>query len=189
MSSFFQFSIRNLLIAVALIAVGITALFNANIWWEAGLWAIVSFCWALAVLLVIYCRGAQRAFWIGFLVFGSFYFGGFLWSQLMPNHIVSRLAGLAYSTLLPESRRSPFLSDPNDPAGPVPAPPAYASPYPGGPSYVPYGRPSTPGNPSYVPFENFVQVSHALCMLIAALLGGKAAQFICRTRPPAPAGS
>jgi hypothetical protein len=47
----------------------------------------------------------------------------------------------------------------------------------------PMGFQTTMANANYVPLENFMQVFHALALLLAAAIGGKTCQFIYRTRP------
>ena len=176
MTSSFQFSIRNLLVIVAFVAVGITALFNANVWWGAALWMLVLFMAGSAILLVVYRRESDRAYWLGFLVFGALYLATILWSQVFPSGLVNRLAIAAYG-VLPESRTMPDQSvaytyelDPYE----MPPPP------PPGVARAVVAR----INPSYVPFENFAQVWQSLCLLVAAAVGGKAAQFIYRRQQP-----
>ena len=63
-----QFSLRNLLIAVAAVAVGTAALLNANEWWGALLWGLALVLLVFAGLVTLYRRDAQRAFWSGYLV-------------------------------------------------------------------------------------------------------------------------
>ena len=68
-----QFSLRNLLIAVAAVAVGTAALLNANAWWVSLLWGAVLLMLALAGFVAFFRRAAQRAFWSGYVVAGSLY--------------------------------------------------------------------------------------------------------------------
>lgn len=68
-----QFSLRNLLTAVAAVAVGTAALLNANEWWASVLWAIALVLLVFAGLAALFRREAQRAFWTGYLVAGTFY--------------------------------------------------------------------------------------------------------------------
>ena len=69
----FQFSLRNLLIAVASFAFGAAALVNANSWWLAITWSTSLFSLAAALLLAVYRREEKRAFWSGFAIFGALY--------------------------------------------------------------------------------------------------------------------
>src|SRR6185503_11145330 len=68
-----QFSLRNLLIAVAAVAVGTAALLNANEWWASLVWGVVLSLLVFAGLVALFRREAQRAFWSGYLVAGTFY--------------------------------------------------------------------------------------------------------------------
>jgi hypothetical protein len=69
----FQFSLRNLLIAVAFCAFGAAALVNANPWWLAISWSVMLFSLIAAGLLVWHRREEKRAFWGGYLLCGSLY--------------------------------------------------------------------------------------------------------------------
>jgi hypothetical protein len=233
MTGLFQFSMRSLLISVALLAVGITALVNANGWWEASLWGLVLFMLVLAVLLAIYRRDDVRAYWLGFAALGWSYFAMFLFSQMpaqtqfwirsdpltFDRLIVTRLASLAYVTLLPSSRTTPAIPGPLGTAGSSPGSmgPAMGASMPGGPGDLdasamipgmpggmgsagmgsspmggsgmgmPSGPPPMIANPKYVVIENFVQIFHAVCLVIVACAGGTAAKIIYRSRRPAAA--
>ena len=69
----FQFSLRNLLLAVAAVAVGTAVLLNANSWWASLLWAAALFMLLFAGLMVLFRREAPRAFWSGYLATTTFY--------------------------------------------------------------------------------------------------------------------
>ena len=73
MASVFQFSVRGLLVAVTMAAVGIAALLNASVWLDALAWGAALLVLSTAVLLTVYRRQEQRAFWVGFTVFGGIY--------------------------------------------------------------------------------------------------------------------
>lgn len=68
-----QFSLRNLLIAVAFCAFGAAALVNANPWWVAISWSAALFSLATAGLLAVHRREEKRAFWSGYVSFGTLY--------------------------------------------------------------------------------------------------------------------
>jgi hypothetical protein len=68
-----QFSLRNLLIAVAFCAFGAAALVNANRWWLAISWTAALFSLATSGLLVVHRREEKRAFWGGYAFFGALY--------------------------------------------------------------------------------------------------------------------
>lgn len=77
-----RFSIRQLLIATAFIAVGCFGLLNATPLIAAASLTAVTMILCTAVLLSIYWDAERRAFWIGFVILGWVYlllcFGGFL---------------------------------------------------------------------------------------------------------------
>lgn len=119
MASLFQFSIRGLLWAVTILAVGMAALLNASGIWQGLSWALVLYALTAAILLVIYRREEKRAFWLGFATFGWLYLLLFLTSQA-PSQFqfwirsdplryqdlaATQLAQWSHANLLPESRR------------------------------------------------------------------------------------
>jgi hypothetical protein len=119
MARLFQFSVRGLLVAVTISAVGIAALLNASPWLESLAWGAALLILSCAVLLVIYRRDEQRSFWMGFLVFGGIYLLVLLYSftadwkndplSANPLHYNSlattKVMSLLYESVLPESRR------------------------------------------------------------------------------------
>jgi hypothetical protein len=116
MARLFQFSIRSLLVAVTIAAVGIAALLNANGWWEAAVWLAALFILAAAVLLVVYRRDQTRAFWLGFTVFGGMYLALLLFpfsnNVFQYNSLVTtKLLALVYEAL-PDSRRQDSIPAP-----------------------------------------------------------------------------
>ncbi|HUE74665.1 MAG TPA: hypothetical protein VMP01_27605 [Pirellulaceae bacterium] len=121
MASLYQFSIRGLLWAVTILAVGMAALLNANGLWQGLSWGLVLYALTASILLVVYRRSEQRAFWVGFSVFGWAYLLLFLTSQYptlpfsqSPHRkdpfrekelLATQLAQWSHENLLPESRR------------------------------------------------------------------------------------
>ncbi len=69
-----RFSILGLMGLVLTLAVGIAALRNADAAWAGGMMMVTLLLLGIALLAVIYRRGAARAGWLGFLVFGGAYF-------------------------------------------------------------------------------------------------------------------
>jgi hypothetical protein len=69
-----KYSIRSLLAAVALVAVSIVALLNANRHWRSGLMNLVVLLLALALIGMRYAAPRRRAFCGGFLILGLTYF-------------------------------------------------------------------------------------------------------------------
>jgi hypothetical protein len=124
MTKVFQFSVRGLLVAVTLTAVGIAALLNASPWLEALAWGAALLILSCALLLVVYRRDEQRAFWLGFVVFGGIYLLVLLYSftadwkndplSANPLHYNSlattKVMGLLYESVLPESRRQEHVA-------------------------------------------------------------------------------
>src|SRR5688500_712555 len=97
-----RFSIRQLLLATAFIAVGCFALLNASAWVAAALFCGLTLILSAAVLFAIYRDGERRAFWIGFAVLGWVYlflcFSGFLSATSLSWHgnITALLTGALY---------------------------------------------------------------------------------------------
>lgn len=202
-----QFSLRNLLIAVAAVAVGTAALLNASAWWASLLWGAVLLLLVLAGFVAFFRREAQRAFWSGYLVAGSLYLLLLMYSvpqisqtnTWMPyaplnnsNLVTSKLIYWAYS-LLPTSKTTPALPPPPQPggtgmsAGGVPG--GMTGGMPGGTSGFGGmsgfgGGPffSGPPNPNYIDPEMFTEVGQALWMLFFSWLGGTIAFGLFRTR-------
>jgi hypothetical protein len=122
----FQFSIRSLLVAVTIAAVGIAALLNANGWWETGMWSLALLTLASGVLLIIYRRDEVRAFWIGYVVFGGLFVAVLIGSVLIEVYDSSlltsrplyyllpttKLTQVVYDKALPESRRQEQIPGP-----------------------------------------------------------------------------
>lgn len=196
----FQFSLRNLLVAVSAVAVGTAALLNANSWWSSLLWGA-----ALSMLgfagFVAYCRReAQRAFWSGYVVAGSLYLLLLMYS--VPNHsqsntwmpygplnhdnlVTTKVTTWAY-TLLPASKTTPWLPAPPAPGGASGGMPGMAASgmMPGGgmPGMPPAMRPQPISNPNYIDLEAFDQVGHSLWMFFLSWLGGTVMYWLYRTR-------
>jgi hypothetical protein len=68
-----RFSLRFLFIATAYIALGCAVALRRSDYWFLLLWPVSFGSIATAVLGVIYRRDKRRAFWVGFLVFGSMF--------------------------------------------------------------------------------------------------------------------
>ncbi|MBC7853879.1 MAG: hypothetical protein IAF94_10615 [Pirellulaceae bacterium] len=197
-----QFSLRNLLIAVAAVAVGTAALLNAGAWWVSLLWGAVLLLLALAGFAAYFRREAQRAFWSGYLVAGSLYllllmysvpqisqtntwmpFGPLNYSSLVTTKVIY----WAYS-LLPTSKTTPQLTPPTPPAGMGMSSASMSGgmgggQFSGGGQFVGGGMGfGGPPNPDYIDQELFAQVGQALWMLFVSWLGGTVAWGLFRTR-------
>ena len=86
------FSIKGLLAAVTLIAVGLFALMNASYVWSSVVLSFTLLLLLIALVAIVYQRGESRAFWVGFAIFGWAYFilthpplGKSYW-RLLPTH-------------------------------------------------------------------------------------------------------
>jgi hypothetical protein len=116
----FQFSLRSLLIAMAVFAVGTAALLSANHWWSSLIWGVALAMLVIAGLMALYRREATRAFWIGFLLTGVLYlgllmrsvpnvngFGGY--APLSYDYLVTTKVIVAGYYLFPSSRTSQWI--------------------------------------------------------------------------------
>jgi hypothetical protein len=70
-----QYSLKHLLLWTAIVALFCVALKNASAAWVAASFAVVHVALIAAVLLVVFRRGAVRAYWIGFAITGWLYLG------------------------------------------------------------------------------------------------------------------
>jgi hypothetical protein len=204
-----QFSLRNLLIAVAAVAVGTAALLNANAWWSSLLWGTALSMLVLGGFLAFLRRESQRAFWIGYVVTGGLYLLLLMYSvpqmsqtnTWMPygplnynNLVTTKVAALAYS-LLPASKTTQSLPAPTVQAGATGGVPSMGS-TPGMPSMASssgsagmmsmmlgggMGPPMMP-NPNYIDQEAFTDVGQAIWTLFLSWLGGTVMCWLYRTR-------
>jgi hypothetical protein len=181
----FQFSLRNLLVAVTLVAVGTAALLNANEWWASLLWGAALAILVFAGLLALFRREAQRAFWGGYVVGGSFYllllmFGNETFLPLITTKVI--VWGYSF---LPDAKKSQYMPPPAQPVGGI-----GGSSWTGGMPGIPSGGGVMSGtggmgttlNPSYIDQNEFTKVGHALWMMILSWLSGTVALGLFRTR-------
>jgi hypothetical protein len=68
-----RFSLKQLLLATAIVALGCVALRNANATWVAAMFGLAWLALAASLLLALYREGPIRAFWIGFATLGWLY--------------------------------------------------------------------------------------------------------------------
>jgi hypothetical protein len=204
MASPFQFSVRQLLIAVAFVAVGIVALRNADVWLMSAFWGVVPLLLAVALLLVIFRRGNSQAFWIGFALFGWLYAAivmlAYLPARDTPRYDplayyqlwTTRLTDWAYVKMIPAPQRESQIANPAaQTAGGITGFTGGMAPggFPGGSGFSSGFSPGFGGNyippvianPDYVDAITFQQIGHALWLVILAALGGKVAQWIYKT--------
>src|SRR5207248_4578990 len=89
-----RFTIAGLLVVILFVAVAIAALRAATAAWDSGVFGVTLAILLAAVLLAVHRAGRQRAYWLGFALFGWTY----LVASLIPP-IEARLPstkGLAY---------------------------------------------------------------------------------------------
>jgi hypothetical protein len=193
-----RFSIRQLLLATALIAAGCFALLNATPLIAAAAMSGAALTLSAAVLLAIYRDGERRAFWVGFALLGWTYlflcFGGFLsvtsldWRGNITGQLAVALYDRAYASDVVQPPQTGFM--PYTSYTPtVTYPPGGYAPMTGGPVY-PSTAPVIVVQVSSAPDrEQFLYVAHALWTLLIAACGGWFAQWLCatRTKPANPA--
>ncbi len=72
-SPMLRFSLSFLLLFVLVVALGCAALSYANEYWASAVLTVTLAALVLSVLAAVYRRGASRAFWAGFAIFGGCY--------------------------------------------------------------------------------------------------------------------
>jgi hypothetical protein len=207
MASPFQFSVRQLLIAVAFVAIGAAALRNANSSWMCAWWGVLPLMLAVAILLAIFRRGQSQAFWVGFALFGWLYLAVVLvaywptanaarYDPLAYHQLATtKLIDWAYARIIPEKQRELQIPNPAAQVGGIAGMPA-GMPAMGGSGGMPMGGLGSGfggmgpmggfvspmiANPDYVDAITFQQIGHALWLVALAALGGKLGQWIHRT--------
>jgi hypothetical protein len=191
-----RFSIRQLLIGTGFIAVGCVALRSASANWVAAMLGLTIVMLAAAVLCAVFRGRAERAFWIGFAVFGWLYVVVLMygWSiapnqsqgvrnPLLPDRLATtRIAAWLHERLFPVTTHEiPGGVAEEDPF----APPANFTPPPGGSiAGYSYGATSTSVYVRQGPESaEFINVAHALWTLVLALCGGWLARWLYLSRP------
>jgi len=81
----FQFRLATLLIAMVWLGIACAALASPTRFWAGVVFALAIFSLLTSVLLIVHRRGAERAFAIGFFVFGA----GYLTCLLVIDHQVA----------------------------------------------------------------------------------------------------
>jgi hypothetical protein len=172
-----RFSIGSLLMLIAIVAVGMAALRYPSPLWASTIYTVAAIAIVAGVSNAILGRGARRAYWIGFALFGGAYFYPTLFYS---NHLLTEtILDLIYPHV---SLRSPQL---------VALPPATSGPTSNSP--LTFYSPSSPAasawdhwtKPDYnaggaLPIEfsvrfssvSFRKIGHSLAALLAATLGG-----------------
>jgi hypothetical protein len=163
----FRFSIGGLMAVVLVLAIGFAALRNASQTWAGLMFLLTCGVLGLAVVGAVCRREAERAWWLGFAVFGW----GYMILAFWPSESLPELPTQALLDVL----RSIFLATPQG-QGFVPA---MAGAFGGG------------GGFGAGPMLSSSQIGHCLWALLFALLGGTLARVLYgapadRTESPDP---
>ena len=191
----FRFSIRQLLLGTALVAVACVAMRSASPLWVAGLLGLTLLMLTAALPLAIFRQEADRAWWSGFALFGWMYLLllAYSWSldpntsqsnPLRPYSLVtSRFSHLGYDKIYGGANQpvryqqiatttytsiAPsvgYATNPYNSTAAAPIPPAYIVPVT---SYTAVASPTVTG-PA---LDDFVNVTHAFWAILIALCGG-----------------
>ena len=102
----FRFHIGTLVILVLVLGVGFAALRESNDFWDSGIFTLTLGGLLISILLAVHQREANRAFWIGFTLFGWAY----LALSLVPSIESRLLTRKASLTSIPSCRVVPSLS-------------------------------------------------------------------------------
>lgn len=176
-----QFSIRELLIVVTIIAIGCAALTFASDGWRIAVDTITFFIVMTAGVVAIVGTDARRVFAIGFLVFGCGYFG-VLWLQNtwhdIPTEFDARARLPSSKLLLTWYNAIAVPTESDDPMALFGAGGGFA--------------PAMPATRTVIspPIDTFMHIGHTLVMLMLGYLGGHFARFVYlrrmrETTPPA----
>lgn len=191
----FRFSIASLLGVVLFIAVALAALRASTDIWDSGMLGLDLLILLTAVLLSVHRTDRERAYWLGFSLFGWVY----LLVSLIPP-LESRLPttkGLAYleSKLPRRETASQFLHRllvSGDQGRPGSSQPVYPDLTGSGAADWSYSWMFTgvaPPGPNGT-MENFVRIGHSLLAMVLAFLGGHLSRHLYgrgredRSNPP-----
>jgi hypothetical protein len=182
----FRFSIASLLALIVFVAVGLAALQAASDAWDGGVFSLALLTLLTSTLLAVHRMGRERAFWLGFTLFGSAY----IMASLMPN-VEPRLPstrGLAYLDAKVSDRMdtvtwSSVATGGSRTGGNYPQSIAYLTTgttvAANGPTTVRFwstaGTPTVGSNGST---ENFVRIGHSLLAFIMAIVGAHLSRFL-----------
>jgi hypothetical protein len=198
------FRLLQLFLVTAAIALGLVALRSASPTWVGAMMGLALLALAGSILLIIFRRAQQRAYWIGFATFGWLYAvllaAG--WWPVDPNSDVNspyrahnfltqQLSSATYHWLYDKAFEKYFASSPYTGMG---GSGGYSGPYAGGAGsmYAGSGMPVGPGmgGPAPIPGpppgpneSDFVRVAHALWTLFFAAIGGCLAGWLYATGP------
>jgi hypothetical protein len=164
-----RFSIRQLLTATALVALGCLALLKSSTLLASGMLGGVALSLVAAIVLAIYRSADSRAFWVGFAIFGWSYLL-FCYGPIFTNNngpfgwrfVTARLATALYDRIHESNGVQPtaaYTTAVADPFGAPPTPPTAV--------FAPMPMPM-PGQDR----GNFLNVAHSLWTLMIAWGGG-----------------
>jgi hypothetical protein len=140
----FRFHLDNVLIVVVLLGIGFAALREANNLWDSIALSAAIVVLLVSIVLAIHRKRANRAFWVGFTLFGWSYVGLTAMPTIEPRLLTTR--ALAYlDSLVPG--RPVIFPHPVMPSGPF-------------------------GGTEYANTWSFIHIGHSLFALILAWLGG-----------------
>jgi hypothetical protein len=110
-----MFSLRTLLLAVAVAAIGLAGLTTRNVWWSSVMSTLTLASVAAAIIGTIVCRGQLRFFAIGFAIFASLYLYAVFSKVFQPfagTLLTTRLVASSWQALdVPRPKRSSGATD------------------------------------------------------------------------------
>jgi len=203
------FGLRQMFVLVAVVGFSLVALRSATATWVSAMLALTVMLLTVSLLLLIFRRGSQRAFWIGFATCGWMYLLLLLLSWTLGRNtsndsplrarslVTQQLASAAYHWLYDEALEkyngllaatttgvpdggTVLFGGGSDSMGLEMA----ASPTVGGapmPMGISFGAPVGP--PPGPNESDFVNVAHALWTLLFAVMGGCLAYWLYLTGP------
>jgi hypothetical protein len=85
-----RFTIASLLVVVLLVAVGFAALREASDLWDRGVFTLALAVLLVSILFAVHRTGSERAFWLGFALFGWGYLGLSLVPSIEPRLLMAK---------------------------------------------------------------------------------------------------
>jgi hypothetical protein len=190
-----RFSIRQLLVATALVAFGCLALLKSSSFLAAAMMGTVALVLVAAAVLAIYRAGDLRAFWLGFAIFGWSYlllcYGSIFNENNSPigwrRIITGQLATALYDRIYASAAIQPTIAHPTDPFRAPPPSAAYpADPFGAPPPSMAGGPFGTGTGPQTIQIAtgpnpvDFLNVAHSLWATLIAFGGGWFAAWVQR---------
>ena len=182
----FRFHLGSLVKLVLLLGVGLAALRESNEIWDSSIFTLTLGVLLTSILLAIHRAEKQRAFWLGFALFGSAYLGLSLFSSIESRLITTK--ALAYLDSKVPGRSMVLFHVLNMGSSPGT-----------GNDQVTWAvggiRTATAGQGQAMFWdaatgkllnrwsgttENFVRIGHSLCALLVGWLGGQLSRRLCR---------